>query len=282
MTNAEKLRQTLDWYQLRLRVIWLNLSDWVLGRPVTGEHPVAVSVTTHGTRLARVHTCIQSIVAGKVRPRRLILWLNGHPDGTVLSAPLRRLQHRGLEIRYVPNYGPHTKYFPYVEQFSGDQLPLVTADDDGIYAKHWLQGLLHAHQSAPEHIHCYWARRLVIEKGQIKPYLTWQTVATCEPSHQNFALGVSGVIYPPKFLMALHHAGEGFKDTCPKADDIWLHAMAVRAGYKVRQVGHQHAYPQQIPFTQDIALFQTNFLANGNDAQINATYSRADIAAMGT
>ena len=182
----------------------------------------------------------------------------------------------------MPNYGPHTKYFPYVKQFAGDQLPLVTADDDGIYAKHWLHGLLMAHQSEPEHIHCYWARKLTIEGGRIRPYLTWQTVASCEPSNQNFALGVSGVIYPPKFLMALQQAGEGFKNTCPKADDVWLHAMALRSGYKVRQVGHQHTYPQQIPFTQDIALFQTNFLANGNDAQISATYTFADIAAMET
>lgn len=258
----------------------LNFSDWIRGRAVTGDCPVVVSLTTHGTRLATVHTSIQSIVAGRVRPGRLILWLNGDQDNQKLPAPLRRLQRRGLEIRYAPNYGPHTKYFPYVTQFAEDGVPLVTADDDAIYSKDWLEGLLAAHQSEPELIHCYWARKLAVDDGRIQPYHAWETVSTREPSARHFALGVCGVIYPAKFLLSLRDAGAVFMDKCAKADDVWLHAMAVRNGYRVSQVRARHAYPEQVPFTQDIALFHTNFMVNGNDAQILATYSSSDLDSM--
>ncbi|MDO9165342.1 MAG: hypothetical protein Q7U13_04475 [Rhodoferax sp.] len=276
-TRAEEKRQALIWLKLRTKVAWLNFSDWFTGRAVIGNCPVVVSLTTHGTRLATVHTSIQSIVAANVRPTRLILWLNGDPDSRTLTPQLERLQRRGLEIRYAPNFGPHTKYFPYVTQFAEEGKPLVTADDDVIYPKDWLEGLMAAHQSAPNLIHCYWARKLTLENGQVLPYLAWENVSSQEPSTTHFALGVSGVIYPPRFLLALRDGGDLFAVSCPRADDVWLHAMAVRNGYRISQVKVKHVYPRLVPFTQDAALYHANHLPGGNDAQIAATYTHGDL-----
>jgi hypothetical protein len=278
--QSSSLQQSLDWYRLRARVAWLHASDRVQRRAVTGQVPVVVSLTTHGSRIAKVHTCIESIVAGSVRPGRLILWLNHEPDSEQLPVELKRLQRRGLEIRYTPNYGPHTKYFPYVAEFGSDGVPLVTADDDVIYAKDWLEGLLAAHQSQPGLIHCYLAREVTMEAGLLAPYRSWKTTETFAPSLRNFALGVAGVIYPPEFVLALREAGDAFMASCPKADDIWLHAVAVRNGFLINPLKSRNQCPLQIPFTQDIALFHTNFLASGNDAQIRATYSGHDLRSL--
>ncbi len=269
------------WYRARATVVWLAARHRVLRHPVTGDAPVAVSLTSHSTRVARVHTCIQSIAAGKVRPRRLILWLNGDPDPQALPPELRELQARGLEIRHVPNYGPHTKYFPYVLAHADDGLPLVTADDDAIYARDWLRGLVAAHQAHPGCVQGYWALKLQLgADGRVAPYHTWPTVNTDRPCPTHFALGVAGIIYPAALLKALRDAGDAFRQCCPRADDVWLHAMALRHGYPVRQVRAQWSHPRVVPYTQDIALFHENCRPEGNDAQVQATYTAQDLARL--
>lgn len=277
MKKLENIRNTFKWYRLRLQVLLLNLNDWLWRRSVIGEEPVTVCLTTHGRRLATVHTSIQSIVAGSVRPSRMILWLNGEPDRPAITKQLKRLQRRGLEIKYVRNYGPHTKYYPYVELLTEHKVSLVTADDDVIYPKGWLKGLLAASKTERGLIHCYWARRVALEAGRVLPYLQWTNVRSIQPSVLNFALGVSGIIYPADFLMVLRAAGDAFMAKCPRADDIWLHVMALRSGYQVKQVGTEHVYPRLVPFTQNDALYLSNHQAGGNDAQIAATYSRDDL-----
>lgn len=274
---SKALRTALGWYQLRIKVEWINLRDWLFARPVIGDHPVAVSLTTYGKRLQTVHTTIQSIVAGKFRPKRLILWLDGEPNPGAITPQLMRLQRRGLEIKYVEDFGPHKKYYPYVREFAEDGIPLVTADDDVIYSKDWLAGLLAAHIAAPTVINCYVARKVVLQNKKFSPYLQWEYVHLCEPSFKNFAIGFAGIIYPAKFLLDLRAAGTGFIEKCPRADDIWLHSLAIRNGYKIAQIAENPDHPESVPSTQDVALANTNQLGGGNDAQIRTSYSSSDI-----
>jgi len=265
-----------DWHRSRLAVAWLGFTDSLLRRRVTGDCPVVVSLTTHGERLKTVHSSIQSIVAGTVRPSRLILWLDGDP-AQPLTPQLQRLRARGLEIRFDRHFGPHKKYYSYVRQFADAGLALVTADDDVLYARDWLVGLVQAHRVRPDLVNCYMARRVATGAGGLAPYRDWRYADSSEPSPRNFALGVGGVIYPPRFVEVLRDAGEAFRRHCPKADDIWLHAMALRHGFSVRQIAPQPVFPLGVPFTQEQALFLTNQLAGGNDAQITATYSGDDL-----
>ena len=52
-------------------------------RSVLGQGDVVVSMTSHGSRIRRIHYGIQSIARGTLRPTRMILWideeLKGHP-----------------------------------------------------------------------------------------------------------------------------------------------------------------------------------------------------------
>jgi hypothetical protein len=208
------------------------------------------------------------------------LWLGEHDRGQALPKPLRRLQRQGLEIRYCADVGPHTKYFPYVRDFADEGLPLVTADDDGIYGRRWLSDLLAAHQAQPDVIHGHWVRQMEMSGGHLEPYQHWKNAESPQASSRHFALGVAGVIYPPAFVKALRRAGDAFLETCPKADDIWLHAVALRNGFRVRQVHKKKSYPRTIPFTQDSALFHANFLPTGNDAQIQRTYDVSDLSLL--
>src|SRR5689334_21700643 len=107
------LHLQISWYKLYLKVINLCCD-----KPIVGDCDVDVSVTTYGARTRRVWSTLETIGRGTVRPRSVVLW---HEDESVIRKPpreLRRLMKRGLIIKHCLDYGPHTKYFPYVMEES--------------------------------------------------------------------------------------------------------------------------------------------------------------------
>ena len=239
-----------------------------------------VSLTTFGERSKRVHLGIESIADGLLRPSRLILWIDEQAILSNLPLPIRRLQQRGLEIRYCRNYGPHKKYYPYVESQDAFDTPLVTADDDVLYPSYWLRELVAANDAHPEMVNCYLAHVITFNKNDIGSYIKWKPCTTTRPHSLHVATGIGGVIYPPSFLMVLKHAGTAFEVCCPKGDDLWLHAQALRSGYKIRQIVKRLPYFsfQGIPGTAKTGLSHENVThGDGNDRQIRATYNAADL-----
>lgn len=259
------------------RIEWPNR---LAARSVTGSADVVVSLTTHGPRVNRVHVTIESICAGKVRPARLILWLNPGSDTATLPAPLARLQRRGLEVKFVENFGPHTKYYPYVASQEKHVRPLVTADDDVIYPPDWLERLVDAHRAEPEYSHCYRARRVALEGASLAPYNTWQFDTSGVPSLLNFATGVAGVIYPPGILQRLKELGDQFRACCPKADDLWLHVVAVRHGVRIKQLAGHAVDFDVVRGTPASGLYHYNLVGTGNDEQIEKTYTQQDVQTL--
>ncbi|NLF05714.1 MAG: hypothetical protein GX593_12040 [Actinomycetales bacterium] len=242
-----------------------------------------VSLTTFGVRTARVHLAIESIGRGAQLPSRLVLWLDDPGQLARLPRSLRRLERRGLEVRQSANYGPHTKYFPYVMSLETHVAPLVTADDDTVYPHDWLTRLVAAHRTTPDHVVCHRARRLTLDAdGEITPYVQWRFVSDAEPSPLNLATGVAGVLYPVTMLHALREAGENFQDCAPRTDDIWLHAVALRAGVPVRQIDASAGLFPLVPSTQAVSLLADNVHGTGNDDAVRRTYGSADLALLRT
>ncbi len=247
---------------------------------VTGSGAATVCMTSYGKRVETVHLAIESIASGTVRPLRMILWLDDESVFSNLPIGLRRLKARGLEVRLTQNYGPHTKYFPYVEETMQLDRPLVIADDDVIYEKFWLAGLLAAHDRNSNVIWCYRAHTVKVSHDRVAPYKEWASCNSVASSMSHFATGVSGCIFPVRFLLHLRDAGPQFMLCCPKADDIWLHVNAVRAGIETQQI---HSFQLNFPFlpgTQDDGLFRVNVGDKQNDVQISRTYTSQDIAAL--
>jgi Acetyltransferase (GNAT) domain len=241
---------------------------------------VPVSMTTHGPRVRTTHLALESIAMGRLRPSRLVLWLCDPKAVAELTPGLRRLQKRGLEVRLTAELGPHTKYFPALDWPELTGGPLVTADDDVLYPPGWLEGLKAARDQAPDLVHAYRAHTVTWGERGLRPYEAWQPCMSAEPSHRHFATGVSGVIYPPGLLARLRAEGDRFLGTCPRADDVWLHMMAVRHGFPVRQIQCKPLHFPFIPGTRDVALMAGNVRGGGNDAQIRATYGDAEMRAM--
>ncbi len=246
---------------------------------ISAEGPV-VSMTTYGKRIETVYLTLESIGRGVLLPRRLILWLDDEAAFRNRPDSLRRLEARGLEVRLAGSYGPHTKYYPYLESQTALNAPLVTADDDTLYPAGWLKGLADGFLRHPTLVSCCRAHQILLEGPGFAPYVTWQRCRSTAPSILNFATGVSGVIYPPALQRQLKAAGLDFVGLCPKADDVWLHLQALRGGFQVRQLKPWEQSFPTLPGTQGTGLIQGNVHGSQNDVQIRRTYSSADIALL--
>ncbi|HEY6846779.1 MAG TPA: hypothetical protein VI320_11240 [Terracidiphilus sp.] len=265
--------------RLRADMRWLMLSNRFAWSAVAAGNPgPVVSLTTYGKRVQAVYLAIESIARGSVLPSRLILWIDDAALYANLPGPLLRLKRRGLEIRYCKNYGPHKKYYPYVESQKAFNAPLVTADDDVIYPRSWLAGLRAAHQQFPGCVNCYRARVMTLRGGKIAPYREWPLCDSIRPAPTTVATGVSGVIYPSALLADLKSAGTAFEARCPKADDLWLHVQAIRSGFQIRQIQPEPIHFPMIPGSQESSLYAENCaLDDGNDRQLAVTYEARDL-----
>ncbi|SKB61851.1 hypothetical protein SAMN05660473_01614 [Arthrobacter sp. 49Tsu3.1M3] len=272
-------------------VAYLRVRNLAARGPVTGSAGVVVSLTTHGDRIGTVSIGIESIARGTLRPQRLVLWLDTPDDVAACPASLRRLERRGLEIRAASddgpstygqrNYGPHTKYYPYVMSTPRHTVPLVTADDDIVYPPKWLALLVDAGERHPGAVSAHWVSIMGVEEDQVAGYASWARARDSAVRPANFATGVSGVIYPPAMLEELRLRGEGFLDSCPRADDIWLKWVALRAGIPVRQIGPVPRHFPIIPGSQAQSLMSTNVGDNQNDHCIRGLFSAEDVALLG-
>lgn len=219
--------------QIVAYTLWLKILNFGSRSSITGETEVDVSITTYGVRTRRVWRTLETIGRGTSLPRSVVLW---HEDAAVVRNPppqLRRLTKRGLQIRHCLDYGPHKKYYPHV--LHGDlDCPLVTADDDVLYPRSWLAGMVEVYR--PDQVAAY--RAHIMSDG---PYSTWPLCEGTTPSENILATGVSGVIYPPDVLMALRSRQDAFLQVCPRADDFWLHYAAVATGVMIRQVSDSAA-----------------------------------------
>lgn len=247
---------------------------------VQPDGPV-VSLTTYGPRLGLVHYTLESIAAGRLKPSRLVLWLDHALYDAGLPDTLRRLQARGLEVKATDDLLSHKKYYPQVASEPGSALPLVTADDDVIYPAYWLQALVDHSARHPGAITCFRAHCVGFEPdGRLAPYESWPGCRATVPSALHFTTGVSGVLYPDSMQQALREAGTGFLQVCPRADDIWLNLVALRSGHPVAQVTPLGRRFFELPGTREGALARYNVQGGGNDRQLAATYTESDLARL--
>lgn len=281
------IKKKLNWYLYRIgqiveafgATIKFSLTNIFSRKKIIADEGPAVSLTSYGKRVKTAFLTIESIGHGKTLPHRVILWLDDEKIFENLPSSLTRLQKRGLEVKLTKNYGPHTKYYPYLLAEKNFTVPLVTADDDMLYGRKWLSELYAAFQIDQELIHCHRARIIKIKGEQLQPLAKWPFADQKEPSVLNFLEGVSGVIYPSKFLAHLKQAGEQFLSTCPKHDDVWLNVNALRNSFQIKQVKAVSQHYPNIPGTNSMGLMHQNLGVSG-DAQVVRTYSRADISLL--
>lgn len=280
VAGATKFRaqRSLVFGRLRARNV-LPVRGCALGDPGA---PI-VSLTSYGERVAISYLAIESILRGRLRPSRIILWVDDEETVEHLPAALRRLQRAGLEIRVAAEgSGPHTKYLDALPLAAQSGVPLVTADDDTVYPVDWLHRLFAHHLDHPDGISCYRARRIAVDTTDdqsgpgLLPYEQWPLVRDSSECERNFVTGVSGALYPPVMINALMERGTEFEEVCPNADDVWINHTALQVRVPVRVVDGRSRDFISLEAAQGTGLKHANVARGRNDVQIAATYSELD------
>ena len=273
-------RQRIAIARTRREIDRLHLRNQRSGESLLDPAGPVLSLTTQPHRLELVFYAIESIARGSRKPSRIHLWITDEQSSRHPPATLQRLASRGLEMHLTEDLGPHTKYYPYISREADFHAPLVTADDDVIYPQDWLEQLIRGYEANPAAIHCFRAHRIRMASTRPTPYNSWAPCEDTRPSHLNFITGVSGVIYPPEYLLYLKQYGTEFTRCCPHSDDIWLTVVALRGGFKIAQLCQEPRYFATIPKSQTKRLYNLNVTLGENQVQLMKTLSKADLAAL--
>lgn len=235
-----------------------------------------VSLTSYPKRIGSVYQAIESLFAQQVKPEKILLWLaRDEVSEGAIPLSLKRLQRRGLDIRYVDiNLGSHKKLYYAAKEYTDHVI--VTADDDAYYPADWLEGLYEKHKTHPNFILCYrghFLRKREDGKGFL-PYIEMRNrpvAGDVEPSYALMPTGVSGVLYPKAVFDAAFFDVDNYLAHSANADDIWYKAAAIRSHVKCLRVTSYNKLLITICFSyQKEALWRQSDASGHNDKVLQA------------
>ncbi len=239
-----------------------------------------VSLTTYPARLLRVNLVIRSILHQTLLPEKIILWLGNDTDPNIIPNKLLKYTKSRLVIRTSnEDLKPHKKYFYAMQEFS-DKI-IITIDDDTIYEKHMIEDLYNSYKKFPDAVS---ARRVTLitkkDNNELNSYndFIFEYKKLSTPSHSLMAIGVGGVLYPPKSLSNTAFDKQIIINTCLRTDDIWLKYMEILNKTKVVFVESNLDEDLTVRKTQNTALMHLNIdNGNQNDISIKAIQNQLNI-----
>lgn len=232
---------------------------------------VIVSLTSYPARINSVWIVIESLLRQSVTPRTIYLWLSLEQfPNKELPKKLLALQERGLEIRFVEgDIRSHKKYYYVFQEHPNDLVLLV--DDDIIYPSDLINSLVIARTSLNFDkiiTHKYGYRMKWNYDGRLLPYNNWGSFYSAYTSNDLFfGSGGGTLVRPSDFYKDVLNLDLALK-LCPKADDIWLNAMARLGGCKYIKV--QDGPILSIQNKDDMPLYKQNIGQGQNDIQLSA------------
>jgi hypothetical protein len=257
----------------------LILSAKTLAMPSSKTRQYIVSLTSYDKRLqSTAPIAIASILHGNILPDKIILWA-AKRERAIISQnnDLRLLQEKGLEIIFCKDLKSYKKLIPALKKFPNDYI--ITADDDLLYPKNWLEQIIENHKMHPNKIICHRVHGIKVDsKSNLLPYRDWDWCI--EPGEQEqekiFPTGGAGTLYPPRCLHKNVFKKDLFTKLAPQADDIWFWAMALINrkffGTKCPYIVIKNGYSNSIIDIgmQSDALQKHNVVNGGNDLQLKA------------
>ena len=224
------------------------------------ELPI-VSITTFPLRTKHFWITLYFIFMQTIRPGKIIVVLSKEefPNG-IKSLPKSMLYYcdKGVEYCFVDyNLRPHNKYYYAMQNYS--QRIIITLDDDLLYYSDTIERLLKLHSRFPNSVCSNRVIKIEMGENSICPISDWHlTFKEQGPSLLLWALGYSGVLYPPGWCDdEILFDKELISRLSLHADDLWLKAIEIISGVKVVS-GAYYAHPVTLPSSQRIALQKVN------------------------
>jgi hypothetical protein len=171
----------------------------------------------------------------------------GQPTGVARDSPaltqLRTLQDKSdgrFQLRFVPNEGPYTKLLSQLKRFWGQNVLLVTADDDKTYPPEWLNEIARGYHKS---------RGRAIIAPRVHPIdgdvcaggflYSLRNVRNGSSGVRLLPTGVAGVGYRPRFFhpILFNHS---FRANAATADDIGFRFATLLRGVPVIAVARSN------------------------------------------
>lgn len=283
------VRKLLNLFSITLSILanlWVSVNfkipkkKYGLNYKVKRERKIVVSLTSFPARIDTIWISIESIFRQTCKPDIVILWLakNQFTDIQSLPPALKKLQKRGLEIRFCEDLRSHKKYYYTFKEFPNDII--ITIDDDVIYPENTIEALINLHKKYPEYICCNRAHLITKTKGDlVNPYEEWiqNPTEVTGPTKFLCPTGVSGVLYPPNSVNKEVFNKESIRELCFHADDLWLKSMSIINHTKVVK---SKEFPNEfftVNSSQKESLGQINISGKQNDRQFKAIMSKYKI-----
>lgn len=247
-----------------------NCKHYALQSAEANGTKVIVSLTTFPARIGKVWLVVETMMRQSVKPDKIILWLSEEQFPTLDTLPkqLLSLRQRGLEIRLCPqDIRSHKKYYYTLKEYPEDIM--ITIDDDIFYHSKILENLLLKHKENPSavvatHTHII---KFNDNTSQLLPYAQWERNVRTDSNL--FLCSGGGTLFPPHSLYKDITNLRLALQLCPKADDVWLNAMAYLAHTNIIRSSFW-CIPLPILNRHNVNLSTTNIGLGENDKQINA------------
>ena len=257
-----KSKVVFSFHLILLNAAWLTKTK----KGITGYTTVVVSLATMQTRQKSLKRTLRSLILQKHSSFKIIIWVS-NDDYAAISEALRGYLKYGIILRKaIPDFGSYNKFHHIaVEQ---QEIPIVTADDDIIYPRHWLKNLELTAFKYPGQI--VGLRGICVaknESNQILKYVDWDRAAT-STSNELLVLNTgAGTFYPPKVFDDELIQDHEFLRISPTADDLWMFALAIQSQTK-RRIADE-SIREIVPATlkQKVSLWKMNIGESRNDAQ---------------
>lgn len=218
---------------------------------------IVVSLAAVSFRMRTLGAVLKTILNQSLRPERVLVWVsespylldNGIPPGSLPDevSELANDKSNGLEIRYTDNTGPHRKMVPVLEALRGEPDPplIVTADDDTLYPKRWLEALWDGYTRYNSAV-AFRARRMVFEGSGILPYKDWPllTPFSEEVGLRLLSTGNLGLLVDPAMLDS-RILDPSLLQVSPSRSDAWIAAALMAKGTRLAKLSFSRVFPDE-------------------------------------
>lgn len=238
-----------------------------------------ICLTTYSKRLQSFHYVIESLLRQKTRfPYSITVYLSrvDLPEGKITSN-LKKFEAMGVGFVIMEENVRSYKKLVYAYS-DGEKNIIITADDDVIYPRYWLEKIILRHKQVPNCIVAYRGHMLKLDhEGHFLPYIEMMKahVPGRFRTTENYNLmptGISGVLYPPSSLDPIVNNADMFSRYAPSADDIWFKLASLRRGTKCVQVTGRNIHFPFVPGSQSDSLNAINVHKSENDIQLKASF----------
>ena len=212
-----------------------------------------VSIATYPKRAHLLPAVIEALNQQTQLPQKWIVVLT-EEEWPELQLPkyLNKLIQRGLEIVWVKNNSfAVKKLLPVMQKYP--DLGVITLDDDIIYHKSLVKGLLNNRTENPKTIVGYVGKAMVKNENQLHMYYREKNAANKKtPSSQVYLIGWGGIYYPAGSLHEKAFNEDEVRRIVPgRGSDIWFWAAALANNTNQICLGLPEDYNLGVPIPQN-------------------------------